>query len=104
MSTTTDLSRFGYREYAKLEQIIKAIREQGIPREMNVGVYPMFNMNSGDVFLTNEYCDVAMMNGDKLEMFYSCPECGHEGFRDELEHGELNGNCQEWLKDLEAAA
>ena len=25
-----------------------------------------------------------MMNGDQLEMFYSCPECGNEGFAEDI--------------------
>lgn len=60
----------------------------------------MMNKNSGNVFLTNSNYEVAMMNGDKLEMFYQCPECGHEGFKDELAHNRDIAECQEWLKEV----
>ena len=102
MTTTTDLSNFGSRERKMLVELLNAWREQGLPRDFSAEeVVPMMNQNSGCVFLTNSDFECAMMNGDKLESFYNCPECGHEGFKDEIEHGELNGNCQEWLKELE---
>lgn len=86
MSTTTDLSKFGMREIEELKDILTAWVDKGLPEDFNgEGVHPMFNMNSGNVFLTNEDYQVAMMNGDSLESFYSCPECGHEGFMADME-------------------
>lgn len=103
MNTTTDLSKFGWREWALLRDLIDAMVEQGLPGDFeNEGVHPMFNKNSGNVFLANSEFQVAMMNGDKLESFYSCPECGHEGFKDELEHGEDKEGCREWLAGVRA--
>ena len=49
----------------------------------------------------NEDYQVAMMNGDNLESFYSCPQCGHEGFAEEMEHNEDDQECQNYLKDIE---
>lgn len=43
-----------------------------------------FNVNSGNVYLFDEDGNVAMMNGDNLEMFYTTPDKGIEGFYDEL--------------------
>lgn len=103
MSTTTDLSKFGFRELKMLEQLLTAMREQGLPENFdNDGVHPMMNQNSGNVFLTNENFDVAMMNGDKLESFYSCPICGHEGFLEEMAHGDENTECEEYCKEIGA--
>jgi hypothetical protein len=93
MSTTTDLSKFGYRELKMLEQLLRALREQGLPQDFNDdGVHPMMNSSSGYIFLTNEDHQVAMMNRNKLESFYSCPECGHEGFKEEFD---AQSDCEE---------
>lgn len=55
------------------------------------------NRDSGYVFLTDEDYRVVMMNGNKLEEFFSCGECGHEGFREEFVDSISNhGNtCEE---------
>ena len=83
--TTTNLSDFGYRELKMLEELLRAIREQGLPEDFyNNEVHPMMNLNSGNVFLTNSEYQVAMMNGDKLESFYTLSYHGNEGFFDEL--------------------
>lgn len=52
----------------------------------NTNVHPIMNQNSGYVFLTNEDYDVAMMNGDTLEKWHTCFNCGHEGFTEDFEH------------------
>jgi hypothetical protein len=103
MSTTTDLSKFGWREWDLLRTLINAMCEQGLPEDFaNDEVHPMFNMDSGNVFLTNSECQVAMMNGDKLESFYSCPYCGHEGFKDEIAHDYKDSECADYVKELVA--
>ena len=99
--TTTDFSKFGYRERKMAEELLKASREQGFPDDFGDDETTiMMNMSSGNVFFTNSDFQVAMMNGNKLESFYSCPVCGHEGFSDEMEHGEGDDECQEYLKDI----
>lgn len=100
--TTTDLSKFGARERAMAAELLTAAND-GFPRDFNDdGVTVMMNTNSGNVFLTNSDYQVAMMNGDKLESFYSCPQCGEEGFFDEIEdHGEDGGReCRRWVKEV----
>jgi hypothetical protein len=82
---TADLSRFGYRERQMAEELLKAWREQGLPDDFdNEGVNINLNTHSGYVFLSNEEYQVAMMNGDKLESFYTDFETGEEGFLEEL--------------------
>ena len=99
--TTTDFSKFGYREREMAEELLKASRKQGFPDDFyDDETTIMFNTCSGNVFFTNADFQVAMMNDDKLESFYSCPNCGHEGFLDEMEHGEDDRECQEYLKDI----
>jgi len=85
----TDLSRYGYRELDLAMELLKSYRNEpfydGILGE---GMKVMFNCYSGNVFLTDEDYNVAMMNGEKLERFYSCGNCGHEGFAEEFDEVE----------------
>jgi len=106
---TTDLSKFGARERAMAAELLTA-SNKGFPRDFNDdGVTVMMNTRSGNVFLTNSDLQVAMMTGPEnareLESFYSCPECGHEGFFDEIkdasEHGDgRRAECRRWIKDV----
>lgn len=99
-TVTSDLADFGFIELKQLEKLIRAYRQDGLPSDFNNDEFvPMFNKNSGFVFLTNSDFQVAMMNGDKLESFYSCPECGHEGFKEEMAHDEGKG-CREYLREI----
>ena len=41
-----------------------------------------------------------MMNGDKLETWYNCPYCGHEGFKEDMEHEPHNSECTRYLKEI----
>lgn len=99
--TTTDLSDFGYRELSKARDILDTWMDTGLPEEFyDDNVQIMFNTYSGEVFLTNDNLQVAMLNGDRLKMFYTCPECGMEGFKDELlEKG--NECCVEYINQWE---
>lgn len=103
--TTTNLSDFGYRELAMLEEILKAMREQGLPDNFSDDeVVPMMNQNSGNVFLTNSDYEVAMMNGDTLEMFYTLPYNGNEGFVEDLiqqyKNDDIDREDFEYLADI----
>jgi len=104
--TTTDLAKFGWRERRIAATLLTAACDQGLPEDFNDDeVVLMMNINSGNVFLTNSDYQVAMMNGDKLESFYSCPECGHEGFKEAMiqcGHGEENEECKRYLEDIGA--
>ena len=94
MMTTTDLADFGLRERALLIDLLQAWGEQGLPEDFSQDeVVPMMNKNSGSVFLTNSEFQCACMNGDKLESWYNCPNCGHEGFHEDCQLNE-NG-CNE---------
>ncbi len=98
--TTTDISKFGARERAMLVDLLKAWEEQGLPDDFyDDEVVPMMNTHSGNVFLTNSDFQVAMLNGDNLESFYYCPECGCEGFKDDLQD-EGNDCCREYLNEI----
>lgn len=82
------------------EELLRASREQGFPEDFEDNETTiMFNTHSGNVFFTNADYQAAMMNGDKLEMWYNCPECGHEGFKEDMEH-DGGAECQRYLKDI----
>lgn len=102
--TTTDLSKFGYREIAMAKELLTAWVDQGLPDDFyDDGVQLMMNCNSGNVFLTNIEYQVAMMNGDDLESFYTTPYEGHEGFKDELQELDresLHHEDLEYLSDI----
>ena len=94
--TTTDLSKFGYWEWVKLRDLLNGMIEQDFPDDfVNDGVNAMFNRDSGHVFLTNSEYQTAMMNGDKLESWYYCYNCGHEGFAEDCQLNDEGCNeCQ----------
>ncbi len=82
--TTTNLADFGKRERWLLVELLQAWDTQSLPEEFcDDEVHPMMNRNSGNVFLTNSEFQVAMMNGNKLEMWHHCGNCGHEGFEED---------------------
>ncbi len=97
MTTTTDLKDFGFREIKMAAELLQAYCESP-PEFLDGGVHLMMNTHSGYVFLTDEDFNVAMTNGDTLEQFHSCPECGGEGFARDLPDNEC---CQQFLKEAQ---
>ena len=98
--TTTDFADFGYRERKMAEELLAAWNSQGLPEDFyDEEVTIMMNMSSGNVFLTNSEFQAAMMNGDDLETFYSCPICGHEGFKEDMDH-DGDSECDEYLEEI----
>lgn len=86
MSTTTDLSNFGTKELRELEIILEAWRNYGLPEDFEANeVIPMLNKISGDVFLINSEYQHARVEGNKLETWYTCSHCGHEGFKEDCQ-------------------
>ena len=101
--TNETLKSFQIGFSGKFDELYRALKEQGLPDNFNNDeVVPMMNQNSGNVFLTNSDCQVAMMNGDKLEQFYFLSYHGHEGFADDLYSDFKNGNIGE--EDFEQLA
>lgn len=98
---TLDLGKFGARERAIAVDILTLWEKQGLPEDFSPnGVTLCLNQDSGYVFLSNEDFQVCMPSNGSLESFYSCPQCGHEGFKYEMKHGAENEGCQEFLKDI----
>jgi hypothetical protein len=103
MSTTTNLADFGFREIKMARDLLDAWVNNGLPDDFgDNGVHLMMNQNSGNVFLTNEEFEVAMLNGDTLESFYTSPYEGREGFFEDLidEYEDMHEEDKEWLRNI----
>jgi len=99
--TTTDFSKFGYRERRIAEELLREWNKDNLPEDFEYDeVTIMFNTHSGNVFLTNGSFQVAMMNDTGLESFYTCPYCGHEGFKEDMEHEPENAECAEYMREI----
>ena len=102
--TTTDLNEFGGRERDMAEELLRAWRTQGLPEDFyDDKVEIMMNKFSGNVFLTNSDFQVAMMNGDYLESFYTLSYNGDEGFLEDFENykeDDLHKEDWEQLKQI----
>jgi len=96
---TCDLSTFGYHEIDLAVDLLKAYKEQSA-NFLGDGLMLNFNTHSGNVFLSDEDYNVGLMNGDKLEQWFNCPYCGHEGFKDEMLHKAKDEECTRYLKEI----
>ena len=82
---TSDIAKFGARERAILVELLEAWGRDGLPSDFDdYEVQPMFNMNSGYVFLTNAEYQTAIMEDGKLVSHYFLPYAGIEGTLSEL--------------------
>jgi hypothetical protein len=62
-----NLEGFGFRELDIASKLLSKVSEYGYPRDFSdAGISLAFNTNSGYVFLTNEDCQVLMLENDKL--------------------------------------
>lgn len=96
--TTTNLAHFGRKERIELIALLNAWVYQGLPKDFyDDEVVPMLNRKSGFVFLTNSDFQCCMMNGDKLEQWLTCGECGNEGFAEDIQLFE--DSCNECCQD-----
>jgi len=93
---TEDWSEFGHREIEMAKELLSHIKEIDTYGKVKI----MFNRNSGCVFLTDENYRCWMMNGDKIEEWFNCPYCGHEGFKEDMQHEPEDKECSEYLKSI----
>ena len=93
------------RERRMVMEILQEWQAHGLPDDFSgvgSGVKFAFNRNSGNVFLVNDEYQVAMLNGGKLESFYTSPYAGREGFFEELalEYADMHEDDQEWMREI----
>ena len=102
---TENLSDFGNREKLIAGKLLTTMAWKGLPYDFNSdGLKIAMNMSSGYVFLTNEDLQVAMFNGEKIERWYTCSNCGNEGFFEDihkkdtgLEDGLICNECEQGI-------
>jgi len=102
MIVTTDLKSFGPREITLAGALLTAFKtdDKDNTKLLGDGVEVCFNTQSGCVFLSDEDYNTAMMLGDTLEDFLSCPECGHEESKPEFLSNEAADCCKSYYSDL----
>ena len=89
---TQDLSQFGYRELDMAGDLLKLYKSNKDKSRLTGGVNVEFNPDSANVFLVDEYYNVAMEYDGELVDFVSCPDCGHEDYKPDF-IGEYSSNC-----------
>ena len=104
---TNNISDLGSREIHMLNELNIAFNDYDFIKEgySLEGLKWEFNMSSGYMFFVNDECEILMLDGDKLERFYTLYGTGYEGFADELLFDYENGNITdgddiEQLQDL----
>lgn len=102
MENTRDLAKFGARERAIAGELLSALHTGNDKTEIlgNTGLAVEFNLSTGYVFLVDEEYNVAMMEDGKLVDWITCPECGTEGTRSDLDTMVLDDCCKEHLEEL----
>ena len=91
---TADLSKFGNREIKEAIELLTEYLENPLDC-LGDGLTLNFNCNSGYVFLSDEDLNVGMLNGEKLEQFFNCSECGREGFKEGFDKDSDCKYCRE---------
>jgi hypothetical protein len=102
-NNTRDLLRFGYRELHLAGELLTALKtDKDKTKFLGDEVSIELNPNIGNVFMVDEECNVAMMNGENLEDWFMCPQCGHEGFLADIAH-KGGKECKRWVKEIKGA-
>lgn len=102
MDNTRDFSRFGSRERSMAAELLTALHtdKDKASHLSDNGIAIEFNLNSGMVFLVDEEHNVAVMEGDQLVDFLTCPDCGTEGTPSDFAGTSPESCCVEYLGDL----
>jgi hypothetical protein len=96
---TEDLADFGYRERMMAAELLAAPLPDGFDDD---GIRLAMNRDSGNVFLVNSDYQVAMMHDGELELFFTSPYEGLEGFADELadQYDDMAGEDRRWAREM----
>lgn len=102
MQNTQNLADFGIRERDEAALLLTTLNSPSDDTEHfgSNGVVVEFNPMSGNVFLVDEDYNVAMMRGNQLEDFHTCPNCGGEGLQSEFREECTDDCCQEYANEL----
>jgi hypothetical protein len=103
MQNTQNLADFGNTEREEAAQLLSALgsNRDDTTHFSDRGVAVEFNPMSGYVFLVDEDYNTAMMNGDRLENFHTCFNCGGEGLASDFREDNSGSDCcQEFADEL----
>ena len=101
MQNTQDYSEMGQIEREEASLLLKTYgTSKDDTLHFGQGIKVEFNPMSGYVFLVDEDYNTAMMMGDRLENFYSCPNCGNEAMQSEFREQCTDDCCKEYADDL----
>ena len=98
MNNTIDLSNFGYRELDMAAKLLTALSNGGsdfLGNEIAIE----FNPNSGEVFLIDEDCNIAMEVDGELVQWCSCSNCGEEGLKEDDNFNHDTCLCDDCYKE-----
>lgn len=95
MMRINNSENLGYRELNMVRNLLNAWLDDGLPNDFNdefEDITVDFNFNKA--YLANADGQVAMLNGDKIESYYTTPNQGVKGFLEDLvksvESGEID--------------
>ena len=86
----------GYREIKIVTELLQKYNESNnsdLPYPFKIG----YNLDSDNAFIFDEDYTTFMLNGDNLEQFYNCGNCGKEGFKVDFEGRAAETNCKDCL-------
>ena len=82
-----DPSKFNSSQQKQARILENAIREQGLPPGFaEEDVHVRQDKTTKIMYISNQQQQMAMLNEGRLEIFYRCPKCGNEGFKNTLSH------------------
>jgi len=103
---TCGLNDFGSRELDMAVELLDKYKEavrNGDYEELGLttNIRLAMNTNSGYVFLTDDDYNVVMINPEtkKAEKYYTCSNCGFEGFKDEFKNHSEDQDCLEDIRN-----
>lgn len=93
----TNTENLGYRELDMVREVLNAWLDDGLPDDFYDDFEDLildFDYYRNGAYITNTVGQIAMLNGDKLESYYTTPNQGVKGFLEDLiksvESGEID--------------
>ena len=93
-------SKFNSAERHLADKLERVWKTQGLPQGFSPeGAHIRRDSHSTKpfVYVRNKSSQMCMLNKDRLEIYYQCPECHNEGFKGSLPHSPKCNNYDEKL-------